>query len=34
MKKRTYDMAGINNGIKVYYNDELIKINNFKDYIY
>jgi len=30
MKKRTFDIAGCNNNIKVYFNDELIKINNFK----
>ncbi len=33
MKKRTFDIAGCNNNIKVYFNDELIKINNFKQYI-
>ena len=33
MKKRVYDIAGINNNIKVYYNNELIKISNFKQYI-
>lgn len=32
MKKRTYDMSGINNNIKVYYNEEQI-INGFKSYI-
>jgi DNA topoisomerase-2 len=30
MKKRVYDIAGINSNIKVYYNNELIKISNFK----
>jgi len=30
MKKRVYDIAGINNNVKVYYNNELIKISNFK----
>ncbi len=33
MKKRAYDIAGCNNNIKVYFNNELIKINNFKQYI-
>lgn len=34
LKKRTYDIAAVSNkNIKVYYNDELIKINNFEDYI-
>ena len=32
-KKRTYDIAGINNNIKVFFNDELIKENNFFKYI-
>ena len=33
MKKRVYDIAGINSNIKVYYNNELVKISNFKQYI-
>ena len=33
MKKRAFDIAGCNNNIKVYFNNELIKINNFKQYI-
>jgi DNA topoisomerase-2 len=34
LKKRTYDIAGTTTkNIKIYYNEELIKINNFEDYI-
>jgi len=35
-KKRTYDIAGttsIENKVKVYFNDELLNINSFEDYI-
>ena len=31
--KRTMDLAGINPNLKIYFNDELLKINSFKDYI-
>ena len=31
MKKRAYDIAGCNNNIKVYFNNELIKIKNVSD---
>lgn len=31
--KRVYDVAGCNQKIKVYLNDQLIKINKFKDYV-
>ncbi|TPX41187.1 hypothetical protein SeMB42_g05685 [Synchytrium endobioticum] len=33
LKKRVYDMAGILSGVRVYLNDELIKIKTFKQYI-
>lgn len=33
LEKRVYDIAGCNPKIKVYYNDKLIKINKFKDYV-
>ena len=33
IKKRVIDLAACNSHIKIYFNDELIKINNFQDYI-
>lgn len=33
MKKRVYDIAGCNPTLKVYLNGELIKINNFSQYV-
>lgn len=33
ISKRVYDMAGITSGVKVYLNDERLKINGFKKYI-
>lgn len=33
LQKRTVDIAGCNPHLKVYFNDKLIKINTFKDYI-
>lgn len=32
IKKRLFDIAACNNGIKIYFNDELIKFSNFKEY--
>lgn len=31
--KRVYDIAGCNPNLKIYFNNKLIKINSFKDYI-
>ena len=33
IKKRTYDIAACNPGIKIYFNEELISIKNFNDYV-
>jgi len=33
VRKRVYDMAGCCSGVKVFYNDERIKIKNFKEYV-
>ena len=33
LKKRVYDLTGSLSGVKVYFNDERIKISSFKDYI-
>ena len=33
IKKRVHDMAGILTGVKVYLNDERLKVKNFKDYV-
>jgi DNA topoisomerase-2 len=33
IKRRVYDVAGCNPGIKVFYNDKEIKINSFSDYV-
>lgn len=33
MKKRVYDIAGCNPTIKIYFNDELINVKSFEDYI-
>jgi len=33
IEKRVYDIAGCNPKIKVYINNELIKVNKFKDYV-
>lgn len=33
LKKRVYDLAGTLDGVKVYFNGKLLKINSFKDYI-
>lgn len=33
IEKRVYDVAGCNPKIKVYFNNKLIKINNFKHYV-
>lgn len=33
LKKRVYDLAGIVEGVKVYLNNERIRINNFKQYV-
>ena len=33
IKKRVIDLAACNSPIKIYFNDELIKINNFQDYV-
>jgi len=33
IEKRVYDIAGCNPSIKVYFNDQLIKVNKFKDYV-
>lgn len=33
LKKRVYDLAGCVRGVKVYLNDELIELKNFKDYV-
>lgn len=33
IEKRVYDVAGCNPDIKVYFNDQLIKINKFNDYV-
>jgi DNA topoisomerase-2 len=32
-KKRVYDIAGLGEKLKVYYNDKKIETNNFKKYI-
>lgn len=33
IEKRIYDLAGCNPGLKIYFNDVLININSFEDYI-
>jgi len=33
IEKRVYDVAGCNPKIKVYFNDQLIKVNKFNDYV-
>lgn len=33
IKKRVYDLAACNSNIKLYFNDELVNINSFEDYI-
>jgi DNA topoisomerase-2 len=33
IKKRVYDLAGVSNKCKVYYNDVKIECKNFEDYI-
>lgn len=33
IERRTYDIAGCNPGIKVHFNDKLLKINKFGDYV-
>lgn len=33
IKKRVYDIAGTNPKLKIYFNDELISIKSFKDYV-
>ncbi|RKO97640.1 hypothetical protein CXG81DRAFT_11420, partial [Caulochytrium protostelioides] len=33
LKKRVYDMAGVLRNVKVYFNDDLIPIRHFKDYV-
>jgi len=33
IKKRVYDIAGCNPAIKIYFNDELINVKSFEDYI-
>lgn len=33
LKKRVYDLSGVLEGVKVYLNNDLIKIRNFRDYM-